>query len=499
MSKPLAVLNIEDSEGDSQLIRRLLDRAGYTGAFMRVETAAQMRAALETNQWDVIISDYRLPQFDGEAALALLQEMGLDIPFIAVSGTIGEELAVAMMRAGAHDYLMKDNLPRLIPAIERELVQAQVRRERRQAQRRIEIQIQRLGALREIDATITGTLDLQAILEVLVNQATIQLDMDAASVLLLNPRTLMLEYAAGCGFRTRNTESAQIRLGESLAGRAALQRRTIQLVGVHQELESLEFAVLWEAEEFASYYGVPLIVKGEVKGVLEVFHRALYTADSEWIGFLETLAEQAAIAIDSAQLFQNLQSSNLELFHAYDATIEGWSRALDMRDRETEGHTQRVTELTMRLARAIGLGGNELVSIRWGALLHDIGKLGVPDSILHKPGPLTDEEWVIMRSHPKLAYDMLSPIAYLHQSLDIPYCHHEKWDGTGYPNHLQGETIPLAARLFAVVDVWDALRSDRPYRAGWPMEKVLDHIQSLSGSHFDPHAVELFLRLGDGA
>ncbi|MBI4316523.1 MAG: HD-GYP domain-containing protein, partial [Chloroflexi bacterium] len=132
---------------------------------------------------------------------------------------------------------------------------------------------------------------------------------------------------------------------------------------------------------------------------------------------------------------------------------------------------------------------------RRGALLHDIGKMGVPDSILLKPGPLTDEEWVIMRLHPQLAYDMLSPINYLRSALDIPYCHHEKWDGTGYPRGLKGEQIPLAARPFAVVDVWDALRSDRPYRAAWPEEKVIEHIKAGSGSHFDPQVVEAFLGL----
>jgi HD-GYP domain-containing protein (c-di-GMP phosphodiesterase class II) len=178
-----------------------------------------------------------------------------------------------------------------------------------------------------------------------------------------------------------------------------------------------------------------------------------------------------------------------------DATIEGWSRAMDLRDKETEGHTQRVTEMTIRLARAMGLNDQEISQIRRGALLHDMGKLGVPDDILFKPDKLNDAEWAIMRQHPQYAYDMLCSIDYLKPALDIPYSHHEKWDGTGYPQGLKGEQIPMAARLFAIVDVWDALQSDRPYRAGWPKEKVLDHIRSLSGTHFDPQVVELFLRV----
>jgi putative nucleotidyltransferase with HDIG domain len=211
------------------------------------------------------------------------------------------------------------------------------------------------------------------------------------------------------------------------------------------------------------------------------------------LDFLETLGGQAAIAIENAQLFDHLQRSNLDLALAYDATIEGWSHALDLRDKETEGHTQRVTEQTVRLARALGIPDAELVHVRRGALLHDIGKMGVPDGILLKPGPLTEEEWVTMRRHPQLAYDLLAPITYLRPALDIPLCHHERWDGTGYPRGLAGEQIPLAARLFAVVDVWDALRSDRPYRERWTEEKTLEHIRSSVGTHFDPKVVELFL------
>ncbi len=184
-----------------------------------------------------------------------------------------------------------------------------------------------------------------------------------------------------------------------------------------------------------------------------------------------------------------------QTLNAYDATIEGWSRALDYRDHETEGHSRRLTELTLRLARALGVGERDLVHVRRGALLHDIGKMGVPDRVLLKPGPLDDGEWELMRRHPALAHEMLAPVAFLRPALDIPYCHHEKWDGTGYPRCLRGEQIPLAARLFAVVDVWDALRSDRPYRRAWERERVLDHISSQSGTHFDPQVVAAFLAL----
>jgi putative nucleotidyltransferase with HDIG domain len=247
-----------------------------------------------------------------------------------------------------------------------------------------------------------------------------------------------------------------------------------------------------KAENVVAYFAVPLIIKGQVMGVLEICHRSPLDPNEEWLDFLRTLAGQAAIAIDTVHMFENLQRSTDELELAYDATIEGWSHALDLRDKETEGHTKRVTEMTVKLARTFGLNEGELMKVRWGALLHDIGKMGVPDAILLKPGALTKEEWVVMKRHPMLAYEMLSPIRYLHEALDIPYCHHEWWDGKGYPLGLKGEQIPLVARIFAVVDVWDALISDRPYRKAWSKEKVFEHIQSEAGTHFDPQVVKTF-------
>ncbi len=231
--------------------------------------------------------------------------------------------------------------------------------------------------------------------------------------------------------------------------------------------------------------------------MLELFHRSLIDANRDWMGFMEAIADQGAIAIDNATLFDDLQSSNVELVLAYDSTIEGWSKALDLRDKETEGHTQRVTDITVHIARELGINEESIIHFRRGALLHDIGKMGVPDNILLKPGPLTDEEWEIMRRHPVYAREMLYPIEYLRPAIDIPYYHHEKWDGSGYPKRLKGKEIPLSARIFAVVDVWDALRSDRPYRASWPKEKVMEHIHSLSGTHFDPEVVTVFLKFVD--
>jgi PAS domain S-box-containing protein len=367
--------------------------------------------------------------------------------------------------------------------------------ERKQAEQRIQRQLEHLEALSSIDRLIASNFDLNLSLSEILTYVTKELGVDAADILLLNPNSLMLEFGGERGFRTTAIRKGQVRLGESYAGRAALERQLVQIPNLQNKTDQVFQTTHLAGEDFVCYYGMPLIAKGQVRGVLEIYHRSALEPDAEWLNFMNILAGQTAIAIENSRLFESLQLSNSELGMAYDATIEGWSRALDLRDKETEGHTQRVTGMTLELARLFGLSEAELVQIRWGALLHDIGKMGVPDGILLKPGPLTDEEWLVMKKHPGFAYEMLSPIHYLRNALDIPYCHHEKWDGSGYPRGLKGNQIPLAARIFAVVDVWDALRSERPYRPGWTEEKVREHILSLTGTHFDPQVVDGFFSL----
>ena len=742
MQKPLHVLFVEDSEVDAELLLRELQRIGYEVVFERVQTDVAMRAILTEKSWDLILSDYTLPKFSAPEALEILKASGLDLPFIIVSGTIGEETAVAALKAGANDFLIKGKYARLGPAIERELREAESRRNHRRAEEQIkyharllrhindaviatdpqfritawnraaekiygwtasevmgrsvdevlrqgvneerqdrarellrqesssrserihsrrngqtiyieentialtdvhgqitgyvsvnrdvterkqaeealrenarllteaqrighigswsydlitdtvqysdemyrlfdislkeiphtvegflnfiyrldhpaavqwmeairsgrqpgeltfrmfrkngellyiqcrgairfdssgkpvrfvgmaqditerklaEIQIhqqlERLSALRKIDQEIASNSDLYRTLNLLISEVRTQLQVDAADILLLDPDDQVLEYTAGHGFRTHANETARVPVGKSHAGRVAQERRLIKIENLKAQSQDPFLATLVTEEDFISYYGVPLIAKGKVEGVLEVFNRAPLHPYPEWLDFLNTLAGQAAIAIENATLFENLQQSNSELSRAYDATIEGWSRALDLRDKETEGHTQRVTEMTIQLARKFDFSEEELLHIRWGALLHDIGKMGVPDNILLKSEPLTEAEWLSMRKHPEYAYDVLKPIDFLAQALDIPYCHHEKWDGTGYPRGLKGDEIPFAARLFTVVDVWDALRADRPYRSAWTDQEVLDYIREQAGKHFDPQVVQAF-------
>ncbi|MBI4786164.1 MAG: PAS domain S-box protein [Chloroflexi bacterium] len=620
MSTLLHVLIVEDSEDDTFLLVRQLRQGGYDPVYERVEAPAALEQALARQTWDIVISDYAMPRFSGLDALKLVKQKTPQLPFILVSGTIGEDTAVAAMRAGAQDYIMKSNLTRLAPAVERELTEAQVRRarqqaeeelrrsderfrltvegirdyaifmldpeghvinwnigaerifgyraveiigqhvasfyphedmargkpeqeleraaregrfevegwrrrrdgtqfwadvvvtalhegenlrafvevardvtERKQAQEEIKRQVERLGALRAIETAISSSLDLRVTLSIILDQVTAQLQVDAADVLLLNRSSQVLEYAASRGFRSNAIARSRLRLGEGHTGRAALERQLVSIADLTAPNGQLLRHDLLAGEDFISYYAAPLVAKGQIKGVLEIFHRAALNPDQGWLDFLNALVGQAAIAIDNASLFDELQRSNLELMLAYNATIEGWSRALDLRDRETEGHTQRVTEMATDLARRMNFGEEALTHLRRGALLHDIGKMGIPDRILLKPGRLNTEEWDIMRRHPIYAYEWLSPITFLAPSLDIPYCHHEKWNGGGYPRGLRAEEIPLAARIFSVVDVWDALTSDRPYRRAWPKEQVKRYLREQTGTQFDRRVLDAFM------
>ena len=350
-------------------------------------------------------------------------------------------------------------------------------------------------ALREIDLAITSNRDLSETLRVVMHQVRTRLYVDACAILLLDPQAQTLEYTGGQGFRSGLVEVTRLQLGQGRAGAAARDGRIFGRAEIESPAQIPDRAEVIAGEDVRGYFIAPLIAKGELLGALEIYHRSPIVMKTEWLKFLETLAGQTAIAIDNATLFADLQRSNADLTQAYDTTLKGWSTALDLRDKETEGHTERVTEMTVRLAERMSVGPHELVQIRRGALLHDIGKMGIPDRILLKPDQLTDEEWVLMRLHPTYACQMLRPIAYLEEALDIPYCHHEKWDGTGYPRGLKAEDIPLSARIFCIVDVYDALTSDRPYRAAWPRDKALEHIRSLSGTHFDPRVVEAFLEM----
>lgn len=358
-----------------------------------------------------------------------------------------------------------------------------------------QMRLKRVSALHYIDMAISSSFDWHVTLNVLLGQAISMLGMDAAAILTYNPQSQALTFAAGLGFTGTAIQKTNLRMGESQAGLVALKREVSFIPDLHK-INDASFAQFFRSgEDFTAYVAAPLVGKGQVKGVLEVFHHNHFVPDPEWMEFFEMLAAQAAIAIDNAQLFESIQQTNSELRQAYDSLILGWSRGLELRDAESQGHANRLVDYTLRLARRLHFPEGNMLDLRRGVLLHDVGKMGIPDSILLKPGPLSEEEWEVMHRHPVYAYEMLSQIAVLKSAVEVPYCHHERWDGSGYPRGLKGEEIPLAARLFAVVDIWDALTNERPYRKAWDKQHVVDYLLDCAGKTLDPTAVQEFLEI----
>jgi HD-GYP domain-containing protein (c-di-GMP phosphodiesterase class II) len=344
--------------------------------------------------------------------------------------------------------------------------------------------LNQLKSLRQIDLAIISNPQLTPTVEVIVDEVCQRLAVDAAAIYLMDEMSNSLVFSGGSGIADPPEIGSSIGLNAS------------GLVGVVGKRDiSTECPLSCKHHGFAACMSVPLTTQGRTVGLLTLFSKSQFREDSEWTGFMETLAGQATIAVETSRLFTEVEQSRQELLAAYESTIEGWACALDMRDKETEGHSRRVMELTISLAEAMGVPASQIIHLRRGAMLHDVGKMAIPDHILRKPGALSDQEWDIMRRHPVFAKDMLSRIDYLSPALDIPYSHHEKWDGTGYPQGLSGTAIPIAARIFAVVDVYDALLSDRPYRKAWQHQRAVDHIISQKGIHFDPEVVDLFTSL----
>lgn len=354
--------------------------------------------------------------------------------------------------------------------------------------------LRRLEALREIDKSIISAYDLDQTFNAILTQVKDQLQIDAAAIFLYDEKAQVFHFTKGIGLSEEKFYGWTLDRKNSLAGRVSGYGRPMH-IQAFEELVDPAFLPYIEEEGFKDCFVFALGNQGKIKGVMELWHRSLKVPTSEWMNYAGILAGQAAIAIEHIQLISGLREANEDLKRAYDATIEGWSHAMDLKDKETESHTQRVTRMTVELARRVGIEGEALDHIRRGALLHDIGKMGIPDSILLKPGQLTDEEWAMMKNHPVYAYEMLKKIDYLRPALDIPYLHHEKWDGTGYPRGLKGDKIPLPARLFAFADVFDALTTDRPYRPAWSVEKALEYIEQNSGIHFDPNITPIFMAM----
>lgn len=353
-----------------------------------------------------------------------------------------------------------------------------------------------LRALMSVGQVINSSLGLQRVLEEVMDSLISLMRAERGFLMLREPDgELAVRIARGIAHVNLNEEAFKV--SRSVV-RKVVETNAPVLTTNAQADPRFDAQMSVAAYQLRSILCVPLKLKDDLIGVLYVDNRAHAGIFKENdLELISAFADQAAVAIDSARLFEDLQESHRELERAYQATLEGWVRALDLRDKETEGHTQRVTILTHRLARSMGVGDRELVHITRGALLHDIGKMAIPDGILLKPGQLTDDERKLIQKHPTYAYEMLRPIDFLVPAIDIPYCHHEKWDGSGYPRGLRQDEIPFAARIFPIIDVWDALTSDRPYRKAMAHTEVRRRILADSGKHFDPLVVEAFMELKD--
>lgn len=453
MENSIHILLIEDDLAHAELIQRAFEDRGDEAKLTIAHSLTEARKFLNEFQPALIIADWRLP--DGDSSELLLDNPDEPTPPIIIMTSYGSERnAVNVIKSGALDYIVKssESMTDMPHIAERAIEQWKT------IQDKEEIQIQ----LTESEAQFR---------------------------LLAENSSDMISKHDITGIFLYVSPACKTILGYD-----------------PDELTNTSVTLLVHPEDAKQV--IDLLATPDWNDVtVTVDYRARHkNGDYVWI---ETTARLFYDDRNNRQEFQAssrniterkeaedaLQRAHADLQEAYDKTIEGWVRALDLRDKETEGHTQRVTEMTMILAKVIGCSEDELVHIRRGALLHDMGKMGIPDEILQKPGPLTDDEWVIMRRHPELAYQMLSKIKYLEEAITIPYYHHERWDGSGYPHKLKGDNIPLQARLFAVVDVWDALSSDRPYRKKMRHNEVIDYLQKESGRLFDPQMVEQFIPL----
>jgi putative nucleotidyltransferase with HDIG domain len=361
-----------------------------------------------------------------------------------------------------------------------------------------QIPARQLSTLLKVSGALATSLDLPVVLQIAIDSAVEVLGLDTGAIYSLDGDLLYLGA-------TTPTLSPELEWMKSQPEQpcdhphlqmALIQHYPVFLNDAAQATLSPAEAIIVQVRHLRSVLYIPLLLEDKPIGALILGTTGqIHTFNDEEIDLSRVLASQISLALANARLYRSMQQSNNDLRRAYDATLEGWSLALELRDADTQGHTRRVVQLAEDLARALGVPEEDLPHIRRGAMLHDIGKMGIPDAILHKPGPLTEDEWAIMHRHPEYAEQFLIQIDYLRPAVDIPYCHHEKWDGSGYPRGLQGEEIPLAARLFAVVDVFEALTSDRPYRKAWSREAAILYIREQASYYFDPAVVEAFLKI----
>lgn len=454
LNTALNILLIEDEDPHAELIQRAFEERGDNVHIQRAKSLLEARTYMAEHEPGLIIADWRLP--DGES-MGLLPNRNdpLSPPIILMTSYGNEQIAVEALKSGALDYVVKspESLLDMPHYAERAIEQWAARAERAHMQ--------------------NALLESEAQFRLLAENAS---DMISRHTI----KGIFLYVSPAC---------------ETLLGfkpEEMLGKRSFDFI--HAEDHHQIFRLLAESPPEPTIYTVTYRARNKLGEYIWLETSARAILDRGTGAVIEIQAASRDIT-ERKSAEKALQTAHQNLQDAYERTIEGWVHALDLRDHETEGHTQRVTELTRKVARELGFSEEELINIRRGALLHDMGKMAIPDEILQKPGPLNETEWKEMRRHPVYAYEMLSPIAYLHGALEIPFCHHERWNGSGYPRGLKDEDIPFAARLFAIIDVWDALCSDRPYRKKMARGEVIAYIRENSGRLFDPQLVQSFLEI----
>jgi response regulator RpfG family c-di-GMP phosphodiesterase/uncharacterized protein YigA (DUF484 family) len=357
------------------------------------------------------------------------------------------------------------------------------------------IRLHRLQALHTIHQIFSASVDLNLSLNQFLQIVVKQLQVDAAAILFYNPIQLSLQYANSLGFKTEALRHTNLKIGEGYAGQAILERKIVRVDDLQTVDVNFSRSEVFVNEGFQVYIGVPLINRDQVIGALELFHRSPLSPDAEWEEFLMSLSTQAAIATENLHLLSNAQKTNMALNLAFDSTLSGMARALDKRKQLPEGHSERLADMTTKLADKYNVPPERIIHIRRGVYLYDIGLIGIPDRVLEKTNQLTSDEKQILKQNPLLAQQTLGNVPFLQPAIDIPYCYHENWDGSGYPRGLKEREIPLAARLFSVVNTFLTMGIDRPYRNAWQKEQIITYLIDQAGRKFDPDVVEAFLEL----
>jgi len=466
----IRVIIVEDSEDDLLLILRALKKGGFDVIHTCVETEEGLKNALEDESWQLVISDHAMPRFSATEALSVLNHSGRDLPFIIVSGTIGEEFAVKAMKAGAHDYIMKDNLTRLAPAVERELREAALREENRHNREQL--------TYMTLHDQLTG----------LYNRIYFDNELER------------LKSGAGYPLAVISADIDGLKLiNETLGQKAGDRYLQICADRFKTALRRGDLLARIGGDEFAAI--LPQISESSAWEVVERIYQAIdhFNKENDELPLLVSLGcavsrdkeENPAVTLKHAEKLMRFEKQNRS-GSSRGQVVSALLAALAERDYITGGHAQRLQELCQKMGRAAGLDRSRLAALDLVAQVHDLGKIGIPDEILFKTSGLTEGEWEIMRLHPEKGYRIACASPELEGIADLILRHHEKYDGTGYPLGLQGEQIPLECRILTIADAFDAMTNDRPYRRAKTTREALAEINNCSGTQFDPQLVDIF-------